>query len=342
MSSNPNQDKQKRKRGRPRKDQTTKTTIATKKSKQNFDFDMEEEIVLQFPISVIENKGEINATSNSVKYHESVKYSDSVHYSDNNFTTMKDDVANNIFTINDLSNNTSSEESNDEYKNDSKKHLIDIIHGKDKLIQELNNELDGIKNTYNLTDMAGDKVHIIDIEFEDIINGEKLLFKKKPRNCLWCGVKYTSMPYVLPIRLHNKICYFDGKFCCTRCVLAYNFSLNDYQVWNRTSLVAKVYKLDTITLAPPRKTFKQYEGKIDPKDVQAHNDTEYIYYDYQMSGTTTIVEEKSKNKFNKIKFDNMKSSESQDLILKRSKPLPTNRKTLGDTWGLIKKTKKKR
>lgn len=330
MSLNPNHDKQKRKRGRPRKDQSTKTTMISKKTKQNFDFDMEEEIVLQFPISVIGDKGD-----------DSLKYSDSVIHSDNNFTTMKDEPVDNIFTINDLSNDTSSEDSNNEYKNESKKNLINLIHDKDNLIQELSNELSEIKNTHHLTDV-GDKIHIIDIEFEDVTSGEKLLFKKKQRDCLWCGVKYTSMPYVLPIRIHNKKCYFDGKFCCTRCVLAYNFSLNDYQVWNRTSLVAKVYKLDTITLAPPRKTYKQYEGKIDPKDVQAPTDNQYIYYDYQMSGTTTIVEEKSKSKFNKIKYDNMKSSDSQDLILKRSKPLPSNRKTLGDTWGLVKKTKRKR
>lgn len=284
--------------------------------------EIEEDIILQLPISVMK-KGD--------------DYEDALPTNINNAFTEADDEVHAVFTVGDITSDSSSEDSYMGYKNDTKKELINILKNKDDEINKLKAELEQVKEIVPNGD-GDDKTHAINIELRYDSTGKKVLFKKKTYECLWCGSKFNYKPYVLPVRRHNNIYYVDNHFCCVKCVFAENFHINDYKTWERSSLISRLYDVHDVTLAPPRKAMKQYEGGIDPKDIRGKDEKGYTYFEEPMISVTTYVEEKYKNRLPRFKD----STSSDNLVLKRSKPLPTNKMALGDTIKLINKKKKVR
>ena len=90
-----------------------------------------------------------------------------------------------------------------------------------------------------------------------IINNNKQLFiefshhnktKKWPSktniDCLWCSHSFDSEPVGLPIKKFNHILYMFGNFCSPECAAAYNFNMNDENIWDRYSLLNEIYSTD--------------------------------------------------------------------------------------------------
>lgn len=169
--------------------------------------------------------------------------------------------------------------------------------------------------------------------------------------CWYCR-NYFKGP---PVRLPEN--YFKGKFICTgnfcsyNCAMSYNIDLNDEKTSLRNSLInllfQKTYnKNELIKPAPSWKVLKEYGGILTIeqfRDNLKQNTNEYVYLHPPLISSVSQISKKIKSKKTSAPLTDVEKylSNTDDLILKRSKPLKTSRYSLENTMGLKIKKKKK-
>jgi len=217
--------------------------------------------------------------------------------------------------------------------------LTEKISNLNNKIVELTNNIDNsiiskkniIENTIHLEDYYNDRVHENDTNKlnEDIV-------------CWWCCHSFENLPVGLPFKYHNDSFYVYGYFCSFNCCLTYNFSLNDYYIWERTSLlynyknkIIPLKEIKIIKAAPPRETLKIFGGRLNIKDFRYN--TVILNKNYRLIIPNTyslvsIVEEVDENYKENINFTNnnlLNNLINEDkLLLKRSKPIQKNKVSL--------------
>jgi len=309
----------KRRRGRPPKTQKTDKETTSKKKKTKIDF--EEEIILQLPRKLLEKKESPESEKNA-------------------FTTVKEEVQDeDIFTITNISSQSSDDNSNDGFHDDTKKSLINKLKERDNQIHELMEEVARLKKRINNSiDTTTNKIK----KMTSQVSGYKgQSMDTKDVDCLWCGYHIGKEDYTfhLPMDFHNKQYLVDGCFHTPGCALAYNISLDDYKVSHRESLFAKLYDIDLtkISIAPARKAFKNYGGIVS-QDFDAKMDIKktYLCLSHPLTGITSMVEER----YNEAeKHMNLNPVDPDEYVLKRTKPLPNKKKTVFETMGIEVKKK---
>jgi hypothetical protein len=153
--------------------------------------------------------------------------------------------------------------------------------------------------------------------------------------CWWCCHDFNNIPLGLPFKYYNDIFYVYGYFCSFNCSLAYNYSLNDYNIWERTSLLYNYRNKilsninDIIRCAPPREALTIFGGSLSISEFR--DNTLSLQKNYRLIlpiaiTLTATVEEYSDNINDKYIYD--KQEDSNSLVLKRSKPVLKNKKSL--------------
>lgn len=261
----------KKRRGRPKTQTNPKQNILT----QVADFNNEQ------------NNGNNNEDEEDIILHLPINIDD----------VNPPNVQNNIFTLNDVT-----EDSDDEkltYSITQKKE----IHDKNNIITMFN------------------KVYKLNTNFvyTDSITGKQVIQNNNGKSCCWwCTYDFTWIPCLLPEKIINDVIFVFGCFCSINCSASYNLQMNDYNVWNRYSLLKKVYNVTNIKLAPQKEVFKKFGGPLD-HDNYLFNKCEYEYMLLMppLTSIVPLVEE-----FSVTSEKNVIVDKKPTLVLKRNKPLP--------------------
>jgi len=319
----------KRRRGRPRKNQVVNTTEQKKASHKVKEIkkdklimkEDDDEIILHLPINLDDiSKFKINSSK------------------EKNSSSSAQET--NIFTIADISNDSSSDEY-DAY-NDYKGELITKLKERDEKIKKLEEELSDYKALFKkMRSGTNDRRAVrLDVDLVDIINGKSVVVERTDIACWWCSCNFDNPPCFIPDKCIEGVYYVFGCFCSPNCAAAYNLKIEDYKVWNRYSLIKKLYGVD-VPIAPPREALDKFGGPLTLEEFR-HNcqyfDKEYRFIMPPMISIVPIIEESTRDNSRYSKL--FSKNPDDDLILKRSKPLPRSKNTLIETMGLITKRKK--
>jgi len=319
-------DPPKRKRGRLRKnvEVVTKPVTTTKKTKKKTN---NKELVLELGITGLDLN---NLNISEPKPHP--KESSTEHN-------------NNIFTLTDASVSSSEEDS---YQNTKVKGFKKLLKDKDIEIKELKDKIRKIQrpnvNTNHMTPL--------NLTLIDNNNGQPIVVDKTNIYCWWCRHSFDTMPCFIPEKYYDNKYYVFGCFCSFNCAASYNIDLNDYKVFERHSLLKQLYNTiynntKDLTLAPPWQALKEYGGYLSIEEFREsliYCSKEYRFIIPPLTGIVPFIEEEYREKTPINKFSMKKdtaSSDSDNLIMKRSKPLPSAGNTLMETMGLKMKKGKK-
>jgi hypothetical protein len=205
-------------------------------------------------------------------------------------------------------------------------------------INELNKQILDLKNELNEIKMIRQrKIHKINTNFYTLDGDKQKYIKQTDIHCWWCCHQFVTPPCQLPDKYYNNQYYVFGCFCSYNCAQAYNLDLDDYKTSIRTTLLNSLYNKiynneKEIVTALPRQTLSIFGGPLSITKYRENfldNDKEFRFILPPMTSLISIVEEDYKNKNNRI-TDNLK--------LKRSKPLPNSKYSLEYTMGLKKKS----
>jgi len=313
-------------RGRPRKNQILSTNSGNKKNKiikldkstteKNED---DEEIILHLPISFKDLN--VNKTSQINK-----------QISPNT----------NIFTINDINSDSATDscEDNDIIVQD----LKDKIKDQEKQIQNLEKEIMEYKNIMiEDTSKVGNnrKVYKMNLNFIDIHSGTQIVREKTDIACWWCGYNFDTVPCFIPDKIYNDTYYVFGCFCSFNCAAAYNLKMDDAFVWDRYSLLKRLYNItdethEDINIAPPRETFSRLGGPLTYEDYKKNCKKCSKEYRFIMPPMTSIVPLIEEGHVDNTKVNISLAELNKKSNLRRSKPLPNTRTTLFETLGINK------
>lgn len=173
-----------------------------------------------------------------------------------------------------------------------------------------------------------------------------ILHYTNPNNaelCWWCCHSFTTEKVSLPYSYHNNEFMTEGTFCSYNCAAAYNLNKKDLKIWERAALLHHLYKKSynkdiVISPSPPKEILKAFGGQMTIekfRNALMINNKEFITLHPPMASITTQIEERLRPGFSKV----ITGQISEDMKLKRVKPLPTSRYSLEETMGL-KRTNK--
>lgn len=357
-NSETNFSNQKRGRGRPRKNQIMNDGDKSKKNKnineiKKFvkeldDKNSEDEIILHLPIFMKDVEMNQNKNQNNNNNSDDIfcKLSKNSNNSNNESNNVDDDK--NIFTINDINDLDVSYDMN---SNSSVEvdpiYLIELkqtIKSQEKHIKFLEKEIEEYKNILSettnnslnerhATKMKGDFIMI------DDNTGNTIITEKTDIACWWCTYNFDSMPCFIPDKFQNDKYHVFGCFCSYNCAAAYNLKMDDSCVWNRYSLLKKMYNQifqnsDEIGLAPPREVFEKFGGPLKHEDFVKNSkkcNKEYRFIMPPMAPIVPIIEEGRSDNQSNVKLSDLNR---KNIILKRTKPLPNSKNTLLETLGI--------
>ena len=176
----------------------------------------------------------------------------------------------------------------------------------------------------------------------------EVIINKTNKRCWWDHHTFDCYPFFLVDQYHDDIYYIFGCFCSISCALAYNVALDDYKVSERYALTVQLFRSvtdykDNVSVAYNWLSLEDYGGPLTIEQFRQNcitSNKDFIVSFPPVKYIPLNVNEKTIND-NSIKTDN-NSSESEHLILRRSKPLPNSNQTLMETMGLKLEKKKKR
>ena len=237
------------------------------------------------------------------------------------------------FIISDMSYNSSS----DDYEGTSKE-LVKKIKEQEERIKHLENEINEYKNMLTESINSGmidKRVTKMNIDFVDCSNGKTMVPEKTNVACWWCTHNFEGQPIFLPDSYTDNHYHVFGCFCSFECAAAYNIDTDDYKVWDRYSLLKKlhntVYKNKILSIAPPRESLKKFGGPLSIEEFRKTSskaDKNVRFIMPPMVSMVPMIEETNKNTTVFKQFTN------DDLVLKRSKPLPTTKSNLYEAMGI--------
>ena len=165
---------------------------------------------------------------------------------------------------------------------------------------------------------------------------------KSKIDCLWCCHSFDTEPIGIPTRKDGDTFTMFGNFCCAECAAAYNFDsrLSGDEMWERYSLLNMIYSGNghEIKMALPRLSLKKFGGPFSIGEFRRHNPSKN--FKITMPPTVAIIPtleeitiDSDNSLFNGISTDFINKT-SNELRLKRTKPLPNHRNTLENCMNL--------
>ena len=310
-------------------------------------------------------KGEITRIENDencIIAHIPLQESDIEKYSKKSSYTENSDQNQNTNTESSLIENNSTENSNNELSfdnpvifNEKKKKAEKNSENKyikflEKKIEKLKEELE-----YHNDKNTSTEVFSHDYNIEKIINNliniednKCALNEKSDLHCWWCCHKFDNIPFPLPNKFYKEKFYVFGNFCSASCALSYNLDMQDHKIWERTSLITKLYNLltesdtDTINPALPRQSLDIFGGSynIDEFRENAMKIYNSRFIIPPMVPIITLIEESYKER-NTYKWDKKVNISrynklTKNIKLKRNKPLNNKSNNLEKIMGLRK------
>lgn len=318
-------EKAKKKRGRPRKyplSSTKEESITRTVTPKNDDIILEMSITMDdfykhYPEEQSEKRPKSNYTEKSTS---------------------------NIFTLNELS--TSSPINKTFGKNVQANELLLKLKDSELKIKNQQKEILKLKKMIDdagLYNSSSTKVHEIHLNLIDCTTEKTIVVEKTNIACWWCTLQFDTMPCFIPNKQVDNMYHVFGCFCSFNCAASYNFTcLDDYKVWNRYSLLKKMYQ-DTIGYdseilnAPPKETLKKYGGKLTEQEYK--QELQFCSREYRlilppMTSTIPILEERIIDGKKRKYYNNTTFNGFDGLKLKRTKPLPSTHNTIMDTMGV--------
>ncbi|NBR60746.1 hypothetical protein EB118_10905 [bacterium] len=160
--------------------------------------------------------------------------------------------------------------------------------------------------------------------------------------CFWCCHAFDWTSFIIPTHydFYNNFYTAEGNFCSPECALSYIYAepkLTNSQKWHRhcllRSLYSKLYTARDLMNAPDRRTLRMFGGSLDIKQFREYvwNGTKPLQlelppirlYVPSVNTQTTNRDIKSYVALSTEAVDKA----SQQLRLKRSKPVHSNSKT---------------
>ena len=130
--------------------------------------------------------------------------------------------------------------------------------------------------------------------------------------CWWCGHSFKNTPFPLPDRYYENKFHVFGNFCSPSCACAYNVDMNDHKLWERNSLICKLYNeltgesLDKISPSPPKQIINSFGGNLTIEEYRAKINMKTSYSSRfiipPMVPLMTLIEESYKDR-NKYKWE---------------------------------------
>lgn len=293
--------------------------------------DKDEPIILNMPINIEDIK----------------KLRHDINFNDNKSVNSNSTYNKDIFTIDDFSDNSPKENN---YKNNDV--IANELKKRDKIINDLKQELNEYKMMVNENANYNDnsrKVIKMNINFIESKSGNTIIHKNTDICCWWCTEKFDNLPCFIPEKHSKGKYHVFGCFCSYNCAAAYNISMNDYKVWDRYSLIKRLYNdiyennenLVDVDIAPPRETLKKFGGHLSIQEFRGSgkNDREYRFIMPPMVSIIPFIEEGVKESYKLPKIRSTKNNKENkynkdDLVLKRSKPLPREKSTIISSFGI--------
>ena len=197
---------------------------------------------------------------------------------------------------------------NDSFNDKYIKHLESEVSKLKEKIKELETSLNKKSNDIFFADYNIEKLQ------SKIINKDSI--EKSDDNeclCWWCCHKFDNMPFFLPNKYYHGKYHVFGHFCSPSCACAYNIDMNDYKLWERNSLIIKLYndltdsKINNISPSPPKQMLKQFVGNITIDEFRKKTNSSISYSSRfilpPMVPLKTLIEESYKDR-NKYKWEN--------------------------------------
>ena len=215
-----------------------------------------------------------------------------------------------------------------------------------------NNNYNYNNNNYINNECIGEKVIKNNIKFFQIDNQKKIWNQKTNVACFWDCHKFDTIPIGIPERYIDNKYYVSGCFCSINCALSYLIKENPIDIWDKMSLLKKMYQEITnnednlFIPAFPRETLKLFGGSLEINQFRNKHlvlQHEYIVYQPFIESVENNIERKDKyNQYelNKYNFNTQKSIQTLGK-LKRSKPLKKEKTNLEDLMDLKTTIKKK-
>jgi hypothetical protein len=168
--------------------------------------------------------------------------------------------------------------------------------------------------------------------------------------CWWCKNIFHTPQVILPEQYYNDTFYCIGNFCSYNCAKAYNLDINDTYIWKRESLLKLLYYLTygynkEINIAPSWITLKEFGGYLNinefRKNFEVNNINYLVLHPPIISRQMQIEESYKKVQTTQTSISKMDKLfiETDNLILKRSKPVESTKLNLETTMGLRRKIK---
>jgi hypothetical protein len=305
----------------------------------------EEEIILHMPISFkdVDNFNTETEVEGKNTIEESLKVTTDITKSDKSQDK-------NIFTIADMSCDESSSD-DDEYGEDygeGAREMVEQIKSKDGQIRKLEGIINELKSI--LTEHYGSSKDPISVfkMLTDLLrteDGKQVVVEKTKLVCWWDSEQFDTPPCFLPEKFIDGKFHIVGNFCSKECAAAYNISLDDYKVGERKSLQIKCHnmvhptnQISDIDCAPPWQFHEKYGGIYNTDEFRNKNTLNKVEHRYIMPPMVTIVPYLERSIQENTRLKRLICDDSKDdLVLKRSKPLPNSQNTLIQTIGLIVK-----
>ena len=173
--------------------------------------------------------------------------------------------------------------------------------------------------------------------FNDTIYKPSTIICTNNSKCWWDKCSFNTPPLEMPESYYNEIFKCSGIFCSWECKMAYNIEINDENVSKRTSLIHYMYKKTynvnkIIKPAPSWKILTDFGGSITIQDFRLNLTTADFDYNYikppMISRISYIEKIPLKKEIDILKTD--------DLVLKRTKPLKSSKYSLESIMGLTK------
>lgn len=203
-------------------------------------------------------------------------------------------------------------------------------------IKELEEKILYYEDKFGITDSANveQRITMLNIRFININNGIQEVIEKTDVACWWCSYGFENVPCFLPEKMVNNVFYVFGNFCSYNCAAAYNLDINDYRVWERYGLLKKLYNLIydkccEINISPRRECLSKFGGPLSIEEFRTSlliNTKEYRLIMPPMKSIIPFIEENNDVTLIKKRFNT-----NDDLVLKRSKPLPHARNNILET-----------
>jgi len=141
------------------------------------------------------------------------------------------------------------------------------IHLKDLNPEAIQPEI--IQKTDEIEDFENKSYHYVSLKTPliETIDKNFVIEENTKIACWWCSYNFDTTPIFVPERFYNNKFYVFGCFCCYNCAVSYIFSMNDYKVWDRYSLLKKIYYIThgsniNFIPAPEKEILEKFGGSV--------------------------------------------------------------------------------